>query len=185
MERVSIDFIRNSAADENGTAIISALLILMLLTFVALLATHTTVDEKMMVRSEAIFEQVFDLAESANFEGVQALADSSPECSLEATATAACKTKEFLVNANVEGEDNDILNLDKNLDGKVSGADFTGLTRSGLDATNNTYKKIYQKKIEGSSLGLETSRLYTYNVFGFSEKYNSSLLIKTGFKKRF
>ena len=153
MKSISAHFARNCAADEQGTAIISALLILMLLTFVALLATNTTTDEKMMVRSEAIFEQVFDLAESADLEGVQTLADSNADCSLQATITAACRTNGIVVNADPKDEDNDILNLDNNADNAVTGADFVALNRSNIDATNNTYRKIYQKKIEGSSLG--------------------------------
>jgi Tfp pilus assembly protein PilX len=172
--------------NQNGTAIITALLILMLLTFVALVATNTTMDEKAMVRSEAVFEQVFDLAESADLEGIQLLADASADCSLQANVTGACTTNGILDQADLDDEDNDMVNLDKNGDNIISGAnDFVASQRSSIDATNNTYRKIYQKKIEGGSLGLDTSRNYSYNAYGFSEKYNSRVLIKMGYRKRF
>lgn len=188
MNKLCFQWNIQSVANQNGTAIITTLLILMLLTFVALMATNTTIDEKNMVRSETVFEQVFDLAESADLEGVQLLADSSADCSLEATVTSSCTTNGILAQADPDDEDNDIANLDINNDGFVSGSgDFYTNTklRSSIDSTNNTYKKIYQKKIEGGSLGLETSRNYSYNAYGFSEKYNSRVLIKMGYRKRF
>jgi Tfp pilus assembly protein PilX len=174
-------------ANEKGTAIVSALLILMLLTFVALMATNTTTEEKLMVRSETIFEQVFDLAESANIEGIQLLADSDSDCSLaeRANSTPTCPTNGILAQADEKDEENDIVNLDINNDNMISGSDFNNINRSRIDGTNATYKKLIQKKIEGSSLGLETSRLYSYNAYGFSEKYGSRTLIKMGYKKRF
>jgi len=157
----------------------------MLLTFVALMATNTTTEEKLMVRSETIFEQVFGLSESANIEGIQLLADSSTECSLEATLDSSCATDGILAQADEKDEDNDVKNLDTNLDNVIDGSDFNVANRSGIDGTNDTYKKILQKKIEGGSLGLETSRLYSYNAYGYSEKYSARSLIKMGYKKRF
>lgn len=186
MKRPKVSWGVHCADNQNGTAIITALLILMLLTFVALVATNTTIDEKAMVRSEAVFEQVFDLAESADLEGIQLLADASADCSLLANITGACRTNGILDQANPDDEENDISNLDKNNDSIISGAnDFVASQRSKIDSSNSTYRKIYQKKIEGGSLGLETSRNYSYNAYGFSEKYNSRVLIKMGYKKRF
>jgi hypothetical protein len=176
-------------ANEKGTAIVSALLILMLLTFVALMATNTTTEEKLMVRSETIFEQVFDLAESADIEGIQILAkvfeDKNRDCVLVSTITSSCSTYNIIDQADEKDQDNDMKNIDRNNDNIISGSDFNYIqNKSRIDGTNNTYKKIFQRKTEGSSLGLESSRLYSYNAYGFSEKFGSRTLIKMAYRNR-
>ena len=63
--------------NEKGVAIIAALLILMLLSLLAITFTDTTITEKGIVRSEAVFERAFYKAESGAMEGIQKLANES------------------------------------------------------------------------------------------------------------
>ncbi len=179
--------VRNSivavAENEQGTAIVAALLVLLLLTFVALMATDTTTTEKAVVRSDAVFEQDFFLAESAALEGIQKLAnENSPEELLAARLTGSAKNANLLRAADSQEPDNDVANLDLNGDNKVDSNDF--LETSQLDSKNSTYRVVVQKPISGS-LGMESSRLYDYVAYGYSEGNRGRALVKIGFKKRF
>ena len=61
------------AGNEQGVAIITVLLLLVLLTIGGIVMTNTVITEKRIVRSDAIFEQSFYYAEAGSLEGVQKL----------------------------------------------------------------------------------------------------------------
>ena len=97
----------NPTANEHGVAIVAALLILMLLSFVAITMTDTTIFEKKMVRSEAIFKKAFYNAESAAFEGVQKLENEASPYELLAPLVSAntnADNYKLLKEADEEGE---------------------------------------------------------------------------------
>ncbi len=181
--------LRNSivavAENEQGTAIVAALLVLLLLTFVALMATDTTTTEKAVVRSDAVFERNFYLAESAAMEGIQKLAnENSPQELLAPLLTSGAKNANLLRAANSQEPDNDVANLDLSGDNEVDSNDF--LETSQLDSKNSTYRAVVQEPIQsGNSLGMESSRLYDYVAYGYSEGNRGRALVKIGFKKRF
>ncbi len=174
-----------AAENEQGTAIVAALLILLLLTFVAIMATDTTTTEKAIVRSDSVFERNFYLAESAALEGIQKLANqSSPPELLAPLVTTGAANENLLRAADSQDPDNDVANLDISGDNEVDRNDF--LDTSPLDSTNNTYRAVVQKPIQsGNSLGMESSRLYDYVAYGYSEGNRGRALVKVGFKKRF
>jgi len=196
--------------NENGTAIVAALLILLLLTFVAITATDTTVNEKAMIRSEAIFEQSFSLAESAALEGLQKLAsveNDDVDDLLPKRLSGTSKNKELLIES--EDEDtNDIFDiLDENDDNVVDKHDFykdspTGPNHNGkYDAGEELADPSFEKSklgdetyrtamilpiANGDSLSVTTanSRLYRYNTYGLSEANGGKSLILIGYKRR-
>ncbi|PIE56630.1 MAG: hypothetical protein CSA34_03175 [Desulfobulbus propionicus] len=181
--------------NEEGAALVSALLILMLLTFVALMATHTTNSEKTMVRSEAIFQKDFFLAESGAVEAVQIMhntctsADPDPaDCLAGLVPSGTSPTVNLLKPADSTDPDNDLLNIDGSgggaTDNTVDGADFAAT--SAVDGTGNTYRLVSQKPISsGDSLALGASRVYDYGIYGFSEAHAGRSLIKMGYRLRF
>jgi len=175
-------------ANEQGTAIITVLLILMLLTFVAITSTNTVINEKAMVRSEAVFEKSFYLAESAALEGVQKMENEpKPEkllASLVKNDTSA-STYGLLYGEDTEKPEDDRIQLaDDN--SKTSDAELvTNLDPSDIDSAG-TYRRVIQKPIaSGSSLALGSSRLYDYVSYGYSMANDGRAMIKVGYKKRF
>ena len=172
-------------ANEQGTAIITALLILMLLTFIGITATKTTVTEKAVIRSDAVFETSFYLAESAALEGIQKLAnESTPDELLAPLITAASNNDGLLVSADAQEPENDLANCDSDGDGDIDGNDISDVCM--LDPDNTTRRLVVQLPISsGSSLGLGSSRLYSYASYGLSEAQGGRSMIKIGYKKRF
>ncbi len=172
--------------NEKGSAIVSALLILMLLTFIALAATDTTINEKSMVRSEAIFEQNFSLAESSALEGIQKLANQDKDEVdelLTAKVTAASENKDLLMESEDEGVAEILDILDTNHDGTIDKNDSLEASELGSD----TFRAAVLLPIDtGDSLSVTatSSRLYRYNSFGFSEGQNGKVMIRLGYKRR-
>ena len=175
--------------NEEGVAIITVLLILMLLTFVGITATNTTISEKKMVRSEAIFERDFFLSESAAMEGVQKMAnESTPEELLAPLITTGANNEGILISADPREPENDQKNLDTDSDNQVDKSDFNGSAKaiSEVDPKNLTFRRVVQLPIQsGDSLGLGTSRIYSYASYGYSENSGGRAMIKVGYRKRF
>lgn len=171
--------------NENGVAIIAALLILLLLSILALTSTNTTVTEKGMVRSEATFAKVFSFAESGAFEGVQRMANESLiEELLVAFLQTTSKNKDLVVEADAEKPEDLLTTLDTSGDGIIDGND-TVLTPSEINPAGGRRVVVQQPIESGDSLSLGGSRLYTYYSYGFSDAYGGRSLIRVGFKKRF
>ena len=176
-------------ADEQGTALISSLLVLMLMTFIAIASTQTTIVEKAVVRSDSIFQQDFYLAESASLEGIQRLAnESTPEELLAPLiVTGTSNNDGLLINFSDPDTENYLENIDASLvgnnDGTISGSD------DGFDVSENdpaTFRLVIQMPIQaGSSLALGSSRQYNYNSYGLSEAHGGRVMISTGYKRRF
>ncbi|GBE12614.1 hypothetical protein BMS3Abin13_00905 [bacterium BMS3Abin13] len=190
MSRLLRDQRMPALKNEQGTAIIAALLILMLLTFMAIAATNTTISEKAMVRSESIFEQNFYKAESAAMEGVQQMTNAT----LPKNLLAALSKGKLLRSADSKDPQSDLANLDTNDDGVFNNTDI-----NTFDSTSkigpNTYRIVIQMPIaSGSSKSLTQtgSRLYTYAAYGLSMadrdstgRFLSVSIVKIGIKKRF
>ncbi len=179
-----------SLNNQQGTAIISALLILMLLSIVAITATNTTTTEKSMVRSEAIFEKSFFLAESAAMEGLQKLAnESDPNYLLSElvknTTDDPARTKKLLVSIDKLKSYQDDPSLVKDGNARLEPENDRDLMEPS-NIGDATKRLVVQLPIaSGSSLALGASRLYQYTSFGFTEANSGRSLIKVGYKKRF
>ena len=200
--------------NEQGTAIVAALLILLLLTFVALTATDTTVNEKAMIRSEALFEQNFSLAESAALEGLQKLANKGNDEMEELNPYLISNTsinKDLLVGSD-SAEIADIIDL-------LDVGDSSGVVgkKDGIIDKNDFYtdkdkngkydlgEELANSSFEKSSIGTETyrtavmlpiddddslsvtqtrSRVYRYDNIGLSEDNGGKSVIRIGYKRR-
>ncbi len=174
--------------NEDGVAIVAVLLILMLLTFVGITATNTTISEKKMVRSKTVFDRVFLFAESGAMEGIQLLADATnPLATYDPTG--------FLVSADPKEPENYLKNIDGNPpnphgnnNGQIDKDDFSVCLNcvSEVDANKNTFRLVVQLPIQsGDSLALGSSRVYSYASFGYSENSGGRAMIDVGYRKRF
>lgn len=172
--------------NEQGTAIVAALLILMLLTFVALTATDTTVNEKAMVRNEAVFEQNFAQAESAALEGLQKLASKSNgeiEDLLPKRMSAASDNKDLLLDSESDEMGDIIEVVDTNNDGVINKTDALEVSELNAHAFRTA---VMLPAAVGDSISVTSapSRLYRYNTFGLSEDLGGKALIRIGYKRR-
>jgi hypothetical protein len=170
--------------NERGVAMFATILILLLLSIVMVASTNTTITEKRQVRSEAIFERAFFLSESSALEAVQKLAnETAPDELLAPLIKSGANNEDLLVSADKEEPENDLLNLDSNKDGMIDKNDNFDV--SEIDPNNETYRVAVQMPIVGSSLGLDTSRLYSYMSYGYTESNGGRAMVKVGYKKRF
>lgn len=181
---------------EKGVAMVAVMLILLLLSLMAVTMTDTTISEKKMVRSEAVFEKSFFNAESAAFEGAQKLENEGDPNELLAPlveADTSSDNYELLIAGNAEEPDNLEATLE---DFRTDAADppnaISGefLVAKGLaeesEQDEDSYRLVVQQPIQsGDSLALGQSRLYSYKSYGLSETYGGRALIRLGYKKRF
>lgn len=172
--------------NENGTAIVAALLILMLLTFVALTATDTTVNEKAMVRNEAVFEHNFAQAESAALEGLQKLASKSNnqiEDLLPKRMSATSDNKDLLLDSESDEMGDIVKTVDINNDGVINKTDALEVS----ELNGHAFRTALMLPIAvGDSMSVTSaqSRLYRYNTFGLSDDLGGKALIRIGYKRR-
>jgi hypothetical protein len=173
---------------QDGTAMVTVLLLLVLLTFVALTATDTTINEKSMVRNEAVFEQNFSLAESAALEGLQKLASTKNDAIEElipSRLSSASANKDLLINSDSDEMADILKKLDGNGDRVIDKNDASRFEKSLIGA--ETYRLAVMLPIaSGDSLSLTTakSRLYRYDVFGLSNDFGGTALVLVGCKRR-
>jgi len=178
-------------ANEQGVAIITVLLILVLLTITGIVATKTVINEKRIVRSDAIFEQSFYYAEAASLEGVQKLDnESEPEELLPNMGQLNDNAGLITAVADIDDPFSEALNLDVDGDGDFDAADleFTGVGAfdvSETDIAGDTFRRVVQVPSDGASLSLGTSRIYEYMSYGMTTSQGGKATIKLGYRKRF
>lgn len=170
--------------NDRGAAMFTTILILLLLSIVMVASTNTTVTEKRQIRSEALFQRAFFLAESAALESIQKLAnETDPGELLAPLIQPGANNEDLVMSADADEPQNDLRNLDRDKNGTIESGDI--LDASEIDPNNATRRVAVQMPIDGSSLGLEGSRLYTYMAYGYTESNGGRAMIKVGFRKRF
>ncbi len=160
--------------NEEGSAIVIALIILVLLTMIGITATDNTVIELQIVRNEAIYKQNFYRAESAVVELGQIMEDNNLLASYDwLTGSATALNMEVVANWDwTPGTPNS--QLSNNMDAG--------------DANNNTAQAAISNGIaSGGSLDMTGTSLYDYSVYGL---FNSTVgqgrsMIMMGYRKRF
>ena len=170
--------------NEKGVALVTVILILMLLTIVGVTATKTVINEKRIIRSEAVFEQNFYQAESAALEGVQKIANENTHAELLVLVDPAVNNAGLLYKADDEEPTNDTKNLDLDNDGVLDDTDFGIADTSHTDP--DTKRVVVEMPIQfGDSLKMGQSNLYTYMSYGVSASSGGRSTVKIGYKKRF
>lgn len=174
--------------NEKGVAIIAALLILMLLSLVAITFTDTTITEKAIIRSEAVFERAFFKAESGAMEGIQKLAnENAPKELLPALGSAVNNAGLLASVSRADREDNEAM-MDTTGDSKFTLADVALWDPSEVDT--RTYRRVVLPEGGGGvghegSLKVTAPRDYHYYAYGYSDADNGSAMIKVGYVKHF
>ncbi len=174
----------NHVNNENGSAIVLALIILAVLTIIGISATTTSNVELKIVRNERIFQQTFYSAEASVYEGAQRIEqESNPEQQLIVSTTGYDwlndNTIDFSTPANWQDFGPGSANVNDNSDTSVVDNPLNPNDPSSSFAANAKGVR------PGSSLDMGSTRLYEYSVFGLSQWNGGRSIIEIGYLKRF
>ena len=171
-----IERVQNFSSDEEGSAIVLALLALAALTIIGISSTSTTTVELTVVRNEQIYQVNFYQAES---------------CANEAAYYIESETNTFDLIPDYSdlswmNEDDDDLDLTDSSNWIATGDDDDNAGTSQVDNIENAnYSTIAKGPRDGSSLDIGASRLYEFSVYGKSESYNGTAVVEIGYLRRF
>ena len=160
--------------NEKGSAIIIALMILLVLTIIGISSTNTTIVELQTVRNEGIYKQNLYLAEGSAQEAIQRLYNQAKSDPSELKN----KTPVWL-----NGEAVDMANVN-NWDSDGANGDDNSLVAS-IDP--DTVFTIVDRGISsGGSLDISgTTSTHDFAVYGLSNHNNGRVFIQIGYRYRF
>ena len=163
--------------NEEGTVIVVALLILVMLTIIGISGTNTTVTELQIVGNDARYRQNFYRAEGAVMEAAQML-ENAPTNILEDrtfnTAGYEWLTGRY-VNASVM---TDTANWDDDPTSPACNSE------AGTFAAT-MYSAVEERVSAGGSLDMAGTQLYEYSIYGLCNANNGESFIEAGYKMRF
>ena len=154
---------------QEGSIVIVALVLLVLVTLMGVSITQITSVEMRVAANERDYKRVFYLAEAAVMEAMQRLENAEPVDLKTSTTTLPWLHDD---DTNLENRDNM-----KNTDSVSAQSSFD----------QDTYFAVTARGITGgSSLSMTTSsRLYSFDAYGYSEKQRGRAHIVGGYKRRF
>jgi len=161
-------FIKN----EEGSAIVVAVMILMVVTIIGVSSTNTTTVELQIVRNDGIYKQNLYLAEAAAQEGIQRIWNVS-------------RTDPFLLErkAPVWLNDIDMSNINNWDNDGADGDDTAEVSSTDADAI----LAVTDAGIaEGGSLDISSeTNAHEFAVFGIGNRNNGRVFIQIGYRERF
>ncbi|MBF0257945.1 MAG: pilus assembly PilX N-terminal domain-containing protein [Desulfamplus sp.] len=159
--------------NENGSAILISMIVLVLLTLIGISATNTSQIELQIAGNEKIYRQNFNLAEAGTTEAVQILKSTPPEA-LKDDNKFTYGNPAYLSWLKPDGT---------NMKDTSNAANWN--TNSALN-NNVKYAAVEHGLAGGASIDLTaSSQLYEYSIFGLSENNNGQSLIQIGYRRRF
>jgi len=165
-------------ADETGSAMVMALMVLAVLTIIGISAINTSTTELQIVRNEQIYQINFYQAESSAYEAAQLIELETSNDDLLPRITAP-----DWINDITDTSGNPVeLFIPGNWVDDGSASDNSDLASINADAL---YAAISKGVRKGSSLDIAASRLYEYAVFGHAQSNAGSVIIEIGYLKRF
>jgi Tfp pilus assembly protein PilX len=174
--KYSMEKIISKLNNEEGSAIIIALIILVLLTMIGITATDNTVIELQIVRNEAIYRQNFYKAEGSVIELAQIM---------EVNNISTPASFDWLTDKSTALD----MTIVGNWNWNAGGNSQLSNNLNAADATNNTAQAAVSNGITaGSSLSMTGgSNLYSYSIFGLFDSTSGQgrSLILMGYNKRF
>ena len=161
-------FIKN----EEGSAIVVAVMILMVVTIIGVSSTNTTTVELQIVRNDGIYKQNLYLAEAAAQEGIQRIWNLS-------------RTDPFLLErkAPVWLNDVDMSDINNWDNDGADGDDTAEVSSTDPDAS----LAVTDAGIaEGGSLDISSeTNAHEFAVFGIGSRNNGRVFIQIGYRERF
>jgi type IV pilus assembly protein PilX len=164
-------FIKN----EEGSAIVVAVMILMVVTIIGVSSTNTTTVELQIVRNDGIYKQNLYLAEAAAQEGIQQIWNLSrtDAFQMERKAPAWLNDINDIDMADTGNWDNDGADDDDTAQVSSTDADASlAVTDAGI--------------AEGGSLDISSeTNTHEFAVFGLGNRSNGRVFIQIGYRERF
>jgi Tfp pilus assembly protein PilX len=161
-------FIKN----EEGSAIVVAVMILMVVTIIGVSSTNTTTVELQIVRNDGIYKQNLYLAEAAAQEGIQRIWNVSRTDPFQLERKAPVWLNDIDM-SNINNWDND--GADGDDTAEVSSTDpdaILAVTDAGI--------------AEGGSLDISAeTNAHEFAVFGIGNRNNGRVFIQIGYRERF
>ncbi len=156
---------------ENGSVLIVALVLLVLLTLMGISATMNTDIELRIAGNELTSRMNFYRAEAAAMENIQRLDN-------EGDQIIELGNYDWL---HLEG---DLPNPDDIIDPANWTGDYSQPSATADSANDQRYLTVFEGVIAGDSLDMTRSRIYTYRIVG-SNRNNGISVVEMGFKKPF
>jgi hypothetical protein len=162
--------------NEEGSAIVVALLTLMVVTIIGVSASNQTTSELQVVRNEGIYKQNLYLAEGAAQEAIQKIWNLSREDPFA-----------------LEDKDPDFLNTPTaamddvtNWDADGADGDDTAELSVTVDPNNPPQHAAVDTGIaDDGSLEMTATSVHTFFVYGLSEAANGRVFIQIGYRERY
>ena len=162
---------RSALKNEDGSVLVVALVILVLLTIAGMTSNRTSSTDMLIANNEKVYKQNLFLAEAVAMEAIQSMEDTDLEDSPPAWLTTD-------LNSISEA---DVLN-DGNWTAGFS--DGTNAVQSTL-STAARYVAVSAGIDPGTGLGMGGSRVYSYQIFGRGNQNNGRSIILVGYRKAF
>jgi len=161
-------------ANEDGSVLIIALLMLAFLSLLGISSTNTATIEVQIAGNERNFKQNFYKAEAGAMEAALTLENENDETVL------LNHQRDWLHNNNVM---TDVTNWD--YDG-VGGDDNAVTADDDIDPDNTTYFTVVDLGIApGGSLTMGGTNLHEYAIYGLYKSTDGQSLVEVGYRKRF
>lgn len=165
-------FITNGLiAEQKGSALILAMLMLMMLSLIGIAATTTSTIEMGIAANERAYKDNLNRAEASALIGIQEAENEKDDAPLKALPQNKYKT---WLHFNLP--DPNTLNHPNNW----SAAD----SAQAIDSQSR-YLGDYKRVAPGASLDMSEPTLHEFSIYGQSERHKGSVIIEIGYRKRY
>ncbi|MEH0022020.1 MAG: pilus assembly PilX N-terminal domain-containing protein [Desulfobacter sp.] len=172
-----IHFSIHTLKNEDGSAIIMALLTLAVLTVIGITSASTSRVELTVVRNEQIYQINFYQAESCANEAAYYIESEADTSNLIPDYSDLGWMNTNDGNLDLSDSGNWVSTGDEDNDNAA--------TSQVGNIQNSNYSAIAKGPRDGSSLDIGSSRLYEFAAYGKSESYNGNAVVEVGYLKRF
>jgi len=166
--------------NEEGSLIVITLLILTLLTLIGTGSLRNSRTESMTATNDVIFKQNLYQGESAAVENASAIETATR------TQLMSVASFDWLNASGTLFDDIDISNpLNWTDSYSEQGSIAYAQMPAGATETNTRFLAIEEGKVEGGSLDMSTSQVYSYSLYGRSNMNNGLSIIHLGYRKAY
>lgn len=170
-----LNFLKNSAStlkNENGMVLVAAILILVLLTIVGVVSTNISNTEIKTAFNEILYQQNLYRAEGATMEAVELL---------DGVADPKTNPPSWL-----EPDLDQITNADINDNAFWQSGLSETMPQASSSVDDTNFVVVSEGIVSGTSLGMGSSKVHAYSVFGRSAPPNrGATIIEIGYLKAF
>jgi len=158
--------------NEDGSTIVFALLILVVLTILGISSATTSTIEMKIVHNEKIYQRNFYQAESATMEAAERIEIEKDTDQLRPGLTNYVWLKDDTIDMT------DMTNW-------VGDGLVNDNSSPSLVSTDSRFATVGRGIAKGSSLDVGASTVHVFSVYGLSQSNNGNVLIEIGYRRRF